>query len=69
MYCPFMRGSQYNSIGQCETEFCALWDNQKDQCCIKTMALKEPPDPIQTIVNQSYDKDAWIDSFIRSELK
>lgn len=55
MYCPFIRGSQYNSIGRCETRLCALWDNQKDQCCIKTMALKEPADPIQTIVNQPYN--------------
>lgn len=54
MFCPFMRGSLYNSTGYCEERHCALWDNQKDQCCIKTMALREPVDPIQTIVHQSY---------------
>lgn len=54
MYCPFMRGSQYNSTGYCEKRFCALWDSQEDQCCIKTMALKKPVDPIQNIINQSY---------------
>ena len=69
MICPFMKGSQYNSTGYCEQRHCALWDNQEDQCCIKTMALKKPEDPIQKIVDQSYSKDAWVDSFIRSELK
>jgi hypothetical protein len=49
-----MRGSQYNSTGYCEKRFCALWDSQEDQCCIKTMALKKPVDPIQNIINQSY---------------
>jgi hypothetical protein len=49
-----MKGRQYNSTGYCEQRFCALWDSQEDQCCIKTMALKKPVDPIQNIINQSY---------------
>ena len=54
MYCPFIKGRQYNSLGHCEQSNCALWDSQKYQCCIKTMALKTSIDPIQAVVNQSY---------------
>lgn len=68
MYCP-MRVNQYGNTQPCEANHCAWWDEEEDQCCIKTIALKKPEDPIQKIVNQSYDKDAWINSFIRSELK
>lgn len=68
MRCPLMV-NQYGNPQYCEERHCALWDNQEDQCCIKTMALRKPEDPIQKIVDQSYNKDAWVDSFIRSELK
>lgn len=53
MRCPLMV-NQYGNPQLCGERHCALWDNQEDQCCIKTMALRKPVDPIQTIVNQSY---------------
>lgn len=68
MFCP-MRVNHYGNTQPCEAEHCAWWDDEQNQCCIKTIALKKPEDPIQKIVDQSYNKDTWVDSFIRSELK
>ena len=53
MRCPLIV-NQYGNPQYCEQRHCALWDSQEDQCCIKTMALRKPVDPIQNIINQSY---------------
>ena len=34
-YCPIMRdGNKY-----CMTDSCAFWDEEREQCCLKTQAL------------------------------
>lgn len=35
MQCP-MGTNQYGNFSQCKEETCAWWDNEKNQCCIKT---------------------------------
>lgn len=41
MYCPFMKGRERSSLGYCERSRCALWDEDHDQCAIKTFLI--PP--------------------------
>lgn len=45
-YCPITsgRGNTY-SYKVCEKEKCAFWDEEKKQCCIKTMALAAADKP------------------------
>jgi hypothetical protein len=39
-FCPIMSfQKQYNDEECCMDEACALWDEERGQCCIKTMAL------------------------------
>ena len=41
MYCPFMKGRERSSLGYCEKKYCALWDEDHEQCAIKTFLI--PP--------------------------
>lgn len=42
MYCPLMKGREKASCwGDCERSRCALWDEDHDQCAIKTFLI--PP--------------------------
>lgn len=70
-YCPIMSyQKQYSDERKCMKEACAFWDEERGQCCIKTMALaaaakpsggSNPPAsdfavfPPQTIINGSGD--------------
>jgi hypothetical protein len=39
-YCPIMSfQKEYNSEERCMEEICALWDEERNQCCFKTQAL------------------------------
>ncbi len=38
MYCPFMKGRQYNSTGYCEQKYCALWLENQNCCSIAAIA-------------------------------
>lgn len=39
-YCPIMSyQKEYNSEEKCMEEICALWDEERHQCCFKTQAL------------------------------
>ena len=39
-YCPIMSyQKQYHDEMYCMEEACAFWDEEREQCCIKTMAL------------------------------
>jgi hypothetical protein len=39
-FCPIMSfQKQYNDEERCMDEACAFWDEERGQCCIKTMAL------------------------------
>ena len=40
MFCPITSyQKQYQSGTECMEEACAFWDEERGQCCIKTMAL------------------------------
>ena len=47
MYCPFMKGRERSSIGYCEKQHRALWDEKLNQCAIKTFLV--PPKPSSQI--------------------
>ena len=56
MRCP-MRTNQYGNCAQCEEEKCAWWDNEKSQCCIKTLALKQPKAVQKIEIEKDWGKD------------
>lgn len=40
MYCPITSYHKpYQSSTECMKRACAFWDEEREQCCIKTMAL------------------------------
>ena len=39
MYCPFIRRSQYGHADDCEGRYCALWDDERNQCAIKSFLI------------------------------
>ena len=40
VYCPIISYQKQHQNGtECMEECCALWNEEKEQCCIKTMAL------------------------------
>ena len=40
VFCPITSyQKQYQSGTECMEEACAFWDEEREQCCIKTMAL------------------------------
>ena len=42
-YCPIMSFRHEDADGiYCRTDECAWWDEEKGQCCFKTMALAAP---------------------------
>ena len=46
MFCPIISYQrQYQSGTECMEEACALWDEEKDQCCFKTQALAAAAKP------------------------
>ena len=56
MICP-MRTNQYGYCAQCEAERCAWWDIEKEQCCIKTLAIKQPKTVQKIEIEKEWGKD------------
>ena len=52
--CPIMsfRDEHYEEIF-CGEKECAFWDEKREQCCIKTMALATAADPLDKIREQA----------------
>ena len=59
MYCPFMKGRERSSIGYCEKQHCALWDEKLNQCAIKTFLV--PPKPSSQIEPDELQKLMMMD--------
>ena len=50
-YCPFMNyRKQYHDEIYCMEETCGLWDEERNQCCLKTQALAAAANPPTTPV-------------------
>lgn len=46
VFCPITSyQKQYQSGTECMEEACAFWDEEREQCCIKTMALAAAAKP------------------------
>ena len=46
VFCPITSyQKQYQSGTECMEEACAFWDEERGQCCIKTMALAAAAKP------------------------
>ena len=52
--CPFMSYQrQHHNEEFCAKEYCALWDEARNQCCFKTQALAAAADPLDKIREQA----------------
>lgn len=53
-YCPIMSyQKQYSDERSCMEEVCSFWDEERGQCCIKTMALAAAADPLDRVREQA----------------
>ena len=64
MICPIMKGRQYNSRGTCEGKYCGLWDNERNQCSIKTFLIPDSKNDI--IPSESPSVEEMKESFMRA---
>ena len=54
IFCPITSyQKQYQSGTECMEEICAFWDEKREQCCIKTMALAAAADPLDSVREQA----------------
>ena len=63
MYCPFMV-NQYGNPQSCEKRYCALWDEKRNQCAIKTFLI--PPNPSSQIEPDELQNLMMLDEVIQN---